>query len=126
MENKTHRYTETHEWARDDDGLVTIGISAHAAGQVSDIVFVELPEAGQVVKKGEPFGTIESVKAVFDLNAPVSGKVAAVNGAVAEDPEIVNRSPEDEGWLIRVEPGDPGEIDTLMDAGRYGEFTAGS
>jgi glycine cleavage system H protein len=126
MEKGECRYTDTHEWVRREDGAggaATVGISRHAAEQVSDIVFVELPEPGRKVRQGEPFGSIESVKAVFDLNAPLSGTVSEVNPAVAEDPEIVGRAPEGDGWLIKIEVSDPAEAEKLMDAARYEAFT---
>jgi len=115
-------YTDTHEWVRLDGDTALVGISDHAAGEISDIVFVELPKPGQVIKQGEPFGTIESVKAVFDLNAPLTGKVLAINPAVIETPDMINRAPQSDGWLIRITPVDPGEIKHLMDTSGYEEF----
>lgn len=122
MSEEKRRYAETHEWALPGDGQVTVGLSRHAAEQISDIVFIELPAPGQAVRRGEPFGTVESVKAVFDINAPVSGKVTAVNEAVTAEPELVSREPQAGGWLIRIEPENAAEVETLMDEAAYGEF----
>ncbi|BBL80555.1 glycine cleavage system H protein [Rubrobacter xylanophilus] len=96
------QYTRTHEWVRIEDGTATVGITDHAQEELGDVVFVELPEPGSSVEAGEPFGTIESVKAVSDLYSPVSGEVAEVNRTLEESPERVNEDPYGEGWLIRV------------------------
>lgn len=114
------RYAETHEWARlDEDGFVTIGISAYAAESLGDITFVELPEEGASLVKGESFGVVESVKAASDLYAPVSGTVRTVNTALDGRPELVNEGPQTGGWMIRVEPEDPSELDDLMSENDY-------
>jgi glycine cleavage system H protein len=95
-------YTRTHEWARIEGDTATVGITDHAQEELGDVVFVELPEVGSSVRAGEPFGTIESVKAVSDLYSPVSGEVAEVNTSLEESPEKVNEDPYGEGWLLRV------------------------
>lgn len=117
------RYAKTHEWARqEDDGSVTVGISDHAQEALGDIVYVELPEIGTVVEAEGEAGVIESVKAASDLYAPVSGEITAVNDKVADQPELVNDSPYDDGWLFRIEPTDAGQMDDLMNADSYREL----
>lgn len=116
----TPRYAETHEWARpDEDGLITIGISAYAAESLGDITFVELPKEGDTFAKGDTFGVVESVKAASDLYAPVSGTVKSVNPVLEGHPEMVNESPQTEGWMIRLEPDDTAELDDLMSENDY-------
>jgi len=112
-------YQESHEWARRDGSLVVVGISDHAQSSLSDIVFVELPEVGATVTKGEAFGVGESVKAAADVYAPVSGAVVAVNTALEDAPEDVNTDAFGAGWLIKIEPSNPAEWDALMDAAAY-------
>jgi len=119
------RYTETHEWLRNDNGNVTIGINDYAQDQLGDIVFVELPEVGNTFEKGEEFGTLESVKAVSEIYLPVSGEIVAVNDALEETPELVNMEPYNNGWLVEVKPDEPDEIDTLMTSGEYLEMLEG-
>ncbi|MCD6486670.1 MAG: glycine cleavage system protein GcvH [Syntrophobacterales bacterium] len=119
------RYAETHEWARDDDGNVTVGINDYAQDQLGDIVFVELPEVGATLDKGEEFGTLESVKAVSEIYMPVSGEITAINEALEEAPELVNQEPYNRGWIIEVKPDDPDEINTLMDNNEYIETLKG-
>ncbi len=113
------RYLDTHEWAHEHDGSVRVGISDFAQDELGDIVFVELPEAGEAVSKGEAFGVVESIKAVSDLYAPVSGTVAAVNDELFDAPELVNEDPFGDGWMLEVEPDDSGELDELLDADAY-------
>ncbi len=116
------RYTEEHEYAillEPPGDTVKIGLSDYAQDQLGDIVFVELPEAGDSFEKGEAFGTVESVKAVAELYTPIGGKVAAVNTILEESPELVNTSPYGEGWMIRMTQIDPGELDILMTADTY-------
>ena len=115
-------YSKEHEWARNDDGVVTIGITDHAQSELGDVVFVELPEAGTSVRAGEPFGVVESVKSVSDLYSPVSGKVTEVNAVLESEPETVNSSPYDSGWMIKVECSDLSELDGLMSAEDYAGF----
>jgi glycine cleavage system H protein len=114
-----HRYADSHETVRTDGELVRIGLSAFAIEQLGDIVFVELPEVGAALKAGQTFGSVESVKAVEDLLAPVGGVVEARNEAVLASPEELQNDPYGEGWLLLVRPGDPAEIDALMDAATY-------
>jgi glycine cleavage system H protein len=113
------RYADSHEYARPEGELVRVGISAFAVDQLGDIVFVELPEAGETISTGQSFGSVESVKAVEDLNAPISGVVQARNEAVLASPEELQNDPYGEGWLLVVAPADAGEIDGLMDAATY-------
>lgn len=113
------RYTEQHEWARDEDGRIRVGITDFAQDALGDVVYVDVPEVGTEVRAGEPFGEVESTKSVSDLYAPVSGTVVEVNAGLADDPEVVNRSPYADGWLILIEPADRAELDGLLDAARY-------
>ncbi|GAB6165457.1 glycine cleavage system protein GcvH [Thermostilla marina] len=117
------RYTKTHEWVcLEEEGgeqVAVVGLSAFATAELSDIVFIELPEPGTTVKAGEPFGQIESVKAVSDLYAPISGEVVAVNQDAVDDVTVIQESPEDKGWLIKLRPADTGEIDALLDPAAY-------
>jgi glycine cleavage system H protein len=119
------RYSKEHEWVRVDGAQATIGITSFAADELGDIVFVELPEPGAEVRQFGTFGVIESVKAVSDLYAPVSGEVIEVNEALRDRPELVNGDPFGEGWIARLTLSDPAELDGLMDAAAYGESTAG-
>jgi len=114
-------YTEEHEWLSIDGDVATVGISDYAQGELGDVVFVELPEVGATVKQFEPFGTIEAVKAVSDLFAPDSGEVVEVNSVLNDAPETVNKSPYEEGWMIRIKMSDPEEAKQLMDADAYKE-----
>jgi glycine cleavage system H protein len=116
------QYTPDHEWTRVQGNRVTVGITDFAQDQLGDVVYVELPDVGDVVKKGEAFGVVESTKAVSDLFAPVSGKVVEVNGPLADAPETVNEDPYEEGWMIVVETTSPQELTELMDAATYRKF----
>ena len=116
------RYTREHEWARRKGNNVVVGITDFAQDQLGDVVFVELPEVGDSVKKGESFGVVESTKAVSELFAPLSGKVVEVNAPLADAPESINEDPYAKGWMIVVEPADPKELDALMDAKAYRAF----
>ena len=113
------RYTEDHEWVRVEDGLAVVGITDHAQEQLGDVVFVELPEPGSALAKGEEAAVVESVKAASEVYAPVSGEVVAVNAALVDDPGLVNRAPAAEGWFFTVRMSDPAELDGLMDAAAY-------
>ncbi len=113
------KYTETHEWARIEGDIATIGISDFAQSQLGDIVYVELPEVDTAVVKGEELTTIESAKAVGEVKAPLSGKVTEVNEPLGDDPEVVNSSPYGNGWLIKIKLSDPSEAGSLMDAAAY-------
>ena len=117
-------YNKTHQWARIEDNVATIGISDYAQDQMNDLVYVDLPEVGRTLSQGEPFGSVESVKAVSDINAPMSGKVVAINEAVADEPEKINADPYGEGWLAKVEISNPGETANLLDSDAYQKFLA--
>jgi glycine cleavage system H protein len=118
-------YAETHEWARDKDEAVLVGVNDYAQDQLGDIVFVELPEIGDAFEKGEEFGTLESVKAVSEIYMPIAGKIVAVNEALSEEPELINQEPYNSGWLVEIEPDDPDEIHTLMTSIEYMEMLKG-
>ena len=113
------KYTKDHEWVRGGGAEATIGITDYAQAQLGDVVFVELPAVGRTIKQGEVFGTIESVKAVSELYAPVSGEVVAVNDALSSSPESVNKDPHG-AWIIKVKPSNAGELGSLLDATAYG------
>jgi glycine cleavage system H protein len=113
------RYADSHEYARVEGDLVRVGISAYAVDQLGDIVFVDLPAVGAAVTQGTGFGTVESVKAVEDLVAPVSGVVEARNEAVLDSPEQLQSDPYGEGWLLQVRAADPAELEALMDTATY-------
>ncbi len=113
------RYLDTHEYVRLEGEIATIGITAFAVDQLGDIVFLELPEIGDAVTKGDSFGTIESVKAVEDLNSPVTGTVIERNEALIESPEQLAEDPYGEGWLLKLRVNDPGDIDDALTAGEY-------
>ena len=113
------RYMESHEWARPEGDIVTIGISDYAQSEIQDIVYVELPEVGTQLTQKTEFGVIESVKAAFDLYAPVSGEVVAVNESLLDAPEQVNESPYDEGWFLKIRMTDPNELNALLNAASY-------
>ncbi len=121
------RYSEEHEWIRlEDDGSVLIGITDHAQEVLGELVYVEPPEEGLELAKGDACAVVESVKAASDVYAPISGQLAEANGALADEPELVNNSPYDEGWLVRINPSNPAELDELMDADAYNQFLAES
>ena len=123
--DKDVKYLESHEWARKDGDVVVCGISDYAQDSLGDIVFVELPEVGATLKKGDAFGVVESVKAASDVYMPVGGEIAEVNGALEETPETVNEAPFGDGWLIKVKPSDASELDGLMSADEYQKYTEG-
>ncbi|HNV87004.1 MAG TPA: glycine cleavage system protein GcvH [Candidatus Omnitrophota bacterium] len=116
---KTLRYAKTHEWARRGDGVVVAGLSEYAQKELSDVVYVELPAIGKEVKQGQPCAVVESVKAAFDVYAPVSGKVVKVNKTLEANPSLVNTDSYGEGWFLEIEPSQTGEWDSLLDAGTY-------
>ena len=118
------RYTKEHEWVRLDGDLATVGISEHAQEQLGDVVFVELPEIGRQVSQGGALAVVESVKAASDVYAPISGEVVETNSAVEDDPALVNRSAEGEGWFCKLRISDQGELTRLMDAGAYKAYVA--
>ena len=118
------RYTKDHEWVRADRDTATIGVTAYAADQLGDIVFVELPDAGKTLDQFAAFGVVESVKAVSDLFAPVSGEVIEANDALAASPELVNSSPYEDGWMIRVRIADAAQLDGLLEPDAYDALIA--
>ena len=113
------RYTAEHEWARLEDGLVTVGITSYASEQLGDVVFVELPEVGRKLEAMKPFGVVEAVKTVSDLFAPISGEVVEVNGRLTDQPGTVNEQPYGEGWMIRIRPSRAQDLDSLMSSRDY-------
>jgi glycine cleavage system H protein len=118
------RYTKEHEWVRVDGDVATIGITQHAADQLGDIVFVELPAPGKTLEQFATFGVVESVKAVSDLFAPVGGEVVEANGALAAAPEVVNSDPYGAGWMLRIRLADTGQLDGLLDPVAYEALVA--
>ena len=117
-------YTKEHEWANVDENIVTVGITEFAQQALGEVVYVELPEEGQKVTQGEPFGVVESVKAVSDLYAPVSGTVIEVNSTLTDDPAVLNDDPMNNGWLIRIEMDSEKELAVLMKAPDYKKLIA--
>lgn len=113
------RYTKDHEWAKIEGKRARIGITDFAQDQLTDVVYVELPPIGKTVKQGEPIGTVESVKAVSEIFAPISGTVVEVNKALVDKPELVNKDPYGEGWMVVVEATEPAQANALMDAAAY-------
>lgn len=120
---KELRYSEEHEWVKTEGDKVRIGITHFAQSELGDIVFVELPSVGDEITADEPFGSVESVKTVSELYAPVSGKVVEVNEDLDDSPEFVNESPYEKAWMIVVEPSDVSQLDSLMTAEQYDEMT---
>lgn len=116
------KYTKDHEWARSEAGGVRIGITGFAVEQLGDVTLVDLPEPGTKLKMAAHFGDIESVKAVSELFAPLSGSVLEVNGELADHPELINDATYEKGWMLLVKPDDPTELDALMDAPAYQKF----
>lgn len=116
------RYSKEHEWVMVEDNVATIGITEYAQQELGEVVYVELPEVGEKIVKDEPFGSVESVKAVSDIYAPVSGTVLEVNDALPESPETINEDPYGDGWMIKVEMSDADELKDLMDAESYAEY----
>ncbi len=112
-------YTKEHEWTRVDGDVATIGITEYAQGELGDIVFIEFPQIGDATKQMEACASIEAVKAVSDLYASVTGEVVEVNSALEGDPQIVNKDPYNEGWILKIKISDPGELDSLMSAADY-------
>ena len=118
------RYTKEHEWARIAGNTATIGITVYAKDQLGDVVYLELPEVGAAVTRGQPFGVVESTKAVSELFAPVSGKVTKVNQALVDAPEGINDDPHEKGWMIEIEMSTPAEAQGLLSARQYEELLA--
>ena len=117
-----YKYTKEHEWIHVESDQGTVGITDHAQQELGDIVFVELPKKGSTVKKGEVFGSVESVKAVSDIYSPVSGEVLAINDLLAKTPEKLNEDPHGDAWLVRVKLSDPGELNDLLPASDYQKY----
>jgi glycine cleavage system H protein len=113
------RFTKDHEWVELEGDVATVGITAYAAGQLGDVVFVEVPDVGRQVKAGDAFAVVESVKAASDVYAPVSGEVVAANGALGDAPETVNAVPEAGGWFAKLKVSDPAQVEALMDRAAY-------
>jgi glycine cleavage system H protein len=118
------KYTKDHEWARVEGARVTVGITQFAQEQLGDVVYVELPKVGSALKKGEPFGVVESTKAVSELFAPVSGKVIEVNDALVDHPEAINSDPYKDGWMVKVDGADAKDLAELMSAASYAKHAA--
>lgn len=122
MQPKELLYSQTHEWVRVQDNRATIGITDHAQSELGDIVFVELPNVGAKIQAGMPFGTVESIKTVSDLVAPISGEVVEVNSDLNETPELVNEDPYQRGWMLVIEMSNRSELDQLKNADEYEDF----
>ena len=120
-----YRYTNEHEWVRVEGDIATVGITDYAQHELGDVVYVELPKLGTKLNAGQSFGTVESVKAVSDIYAPVSGEVAEVNSALAETPETINKDPHGKAWLIKLKLANSSELAKLMNAAAYEAFLAG-
>lgn len=117
------KYTKEHEWIKVEGNVGIVGITDFAQDQLGDVVFVELPEVGRVLKAQEQFGVVESVKTVSDLYSPVAGKVVEINGALDGAPELVNQNPYEEGWMLKIEIANPADLEALLDAAGYQAFT---
>ncbi|MEZ0242005.1 MAG: glycine cleavage system protein GcvH [Sphingomonas sp.] len=117
-------YTEDHEWVEVDGDIGTVGISDYAQGQLGDIVFVEVPDEGKEIGKGDDIAVVESVKAASDVYSPVSGTVIEGNPALADTPELVNEDPEGDGWFFKITLSDPSEVESLMNESAYAEFVS--
>ncbi|HCE2377394.1 glycine cleavage system protein GcvH [Vibrio parahaemolyticus] len=118
--DKTLKFTDSHEWVRDNgDGTVTIGISEHAQEMLGDVVFVDLPDVEDEVEAGESFSLVESVKAASDIYSPVTGEVVEINEELEDSPELINEEPYEGGWIVKVKLSDPSELDDLKDAEQY-------
>lgn len=116
------KFAKTHEWVKVEGKIAVVGISNHAQEKLGDVVYVDLPQVGKVVKKGEVFMSVESVKAASDIYAPVSGKIIEVNQKLSNQPELINKDAEGEGWLVKIEMSDPGELTDLLDDESYRRF----
>ena len=120
-----YRYTKEHEWVRAEGDVATVGITDYAQHELGDVVFVEMPKPGTKLNAGQSFGTVESVKAVSDIYAPVSGEVTEVNSALSDTPETINKDPHGKAWLIKLKLANSSELAKLMDASAYEAFIAG-
>lgn len=119
------RFTKTHEWVRLEGDVATLGITDHAQSELGDITYLELPESGDSISAGTPFGVVESVKAASDIYSPVDGEVVERNDVAIDSPELVNQSPYDQAWLLKVRLADQSQVDTLMDPAEYDSFAEG-
>ena len=122
----TTKYTNDHEYARAEGDVYVIGISAHAAEQLGDVVFVELPEAGKTFSKGDDMAVVESVKAASDVYAPISGEIVEINQSIVDEPAKVNEDPQGDAWFVKIKASDASELDALMDEAAYKEFAENS
>jgi glycine cleavage system H protein len=113
------RYSKEHEWAKNENGIIVVGITDFAQGELGDIVFIDLPEIGKKVAQNDSFGTIEAVKAASDIYSPVGGEITEVNNALTDAPEIINKDPYGQGWMIKIKPSNMAEMDKLLDADAY-------
>lgn len=116
-------YSKDHEWVRVEGDVAVVGITDYAQNSLGDVVYVELPKSGDEFASNEPFGSVESVKAVSEMFSPVSGEVVATNESLTDDPDKVNKDPYGDGWMIRVKMSNPGEVDSLLTAAEYEDFT---
>ncbi|MGH9691428.1 MAG: glycine cleavage system protein GcvH [Candidatus Acidiferrales bacterium] len=119
-----YRYTKDHEWIKVEGSAATIGITDYAQQELGDVVFVELPKVGAEIKTGQSFGTVESVKAVSEIYAPLSGQITEINSALSDTPEKINQDPHGSAWLVKVRIADPKEANSLMDAAAYQAYIA--
>jgi glycine cleavage system H protein len=118
------KYTRSDEWVKIENGVATIGVTDYAQDALSDVVYVELPQVGETLQAGDTFGTVESVKAASDMHTPIGGTITAVNNAIEDTPETVNKDPYGAGWFIKLQPSNLAELDQLMDAAAYEKFCA--
>jgi len=119
---ENRKYTKTHEWVLVDGDIATLGLTDHAQQELGDVTYLELPEAGDALSAGEPFGVVESVKAASDVYSPIDGEVVERNDSAVDAPEVINQSPYDGAWLVKVKLADPSQLEGLMDSSAYDEF----
>ncbi|HVL24249.1 MAG TPA: glycine cleavage system protein GcvH [Thermomicrobiales bacterium] len=119
---ENRKYTKTHEWVLLEGDVATVGLTDHAQQELGDITYLELPEAGDAISAGEPFGVVESVKAASDVYSPIDGEVIERNDAAVDTPEVINQSPYEGAWLVKVKIKDPGQVEALLDAKAYDAF----
>ena len=121
---ENRKYTKTHEWVSLEGDIATFGLTDHAQSELGDITYLELPDVGDEVKAGDAYGVVESVKAASDIYSSVDGEVVEINESAVDGPEVINSSPYDDAWLVKVRVSDPSQLDSLMDASSYNEFEA--
>ena len=119
---ENRKYTKTHEWVLLEGDIATLGLTNHAQQELGDVTYLELPDAGDVVSAGEPFGVVESVKAASDVYSPIDGEVVERNDSAVDAPEVINQSPYDGAWLIKVKLKDPSQLDALLDPAAYNDY----